>query len=179
RTTTLAQDIQVVLRPPSVAADSRQHYINQGGSELVTLELSGSWTEAGVRVGRYSAGSFPMPGQPENSNHRFSLFPYPWDVSSDTIPVAFVRNIAGTEATTTFWVKIFPKKFRESNIELNDRELQKVDGELDPEGTGTLIERFVKLNREMRRANNQQIYDLRTKTETRMLWSGPFEPMKG
>ena len=179
RTTTLSQDIQVVLRPPSIVADGKQHYINQGGSELVTLDLGGSWTEAGVRVGRYSAGSFPMPGQPDNSNSRFSLFPYPWDVSPDTIPVAFVRNIAGTEATTTFWVKIFPKKFRESNIELNDRELQKVDSELDPEGTGSLIERFVKLNREMRRANNQQIYDLRMKTENRILWSGPFEPMKG
>lgn len=179
RTTTLSGDIQVVLRPPSIVADGRQHYINQGGSELVTLDLGGSWTDAGVRVGRYSAGSFPMPGQPENSNSRFSLFPYPWDVSPDTIPVAFVRNIAGTEATTTFWVRVFPKKFRESNIELNDRQLQKVDSELDPEGTGSLIDRFVRLNREMRRANNQQIYDLRTKTESRMLWSGPFEPMKG
>jgi murein DD-endopeptidase MepM/ murein hydrolase activator NlpD len=179
RTSTLSQDIQVVLRPPSIVADGKQHYVNQGGSELVTLDLGGSWTEAGVRVGRYSAGSFPMPGQPENSNSRFSLFPYPWDVSPDTIPVAFVRNIAGTEATTTFWVRVFPKKFRESNIELKDSQLQKVDGELDPEGTGSLIDRFVKLNREMRRANNQQIYDLRTKTENRMLWSGPFEPMKG
>jgi len=179
RTTTLSQDIQVVLRPPSIIADGRQHYLNQGGSELVTLDLGGSWTDAGVRVGRYSAGSFPMPGQPDNSNSRFSLFPYPWDLSPDAIPVAFVRNIAGTEATATFWVKVFPKKFRESNIELNDRELQKVDSELDPEGTGSLIDRFVRLNREMRRANNQQIYDLRTKTENRMLWSGPFEPMKG
>jgi hypothetical protein len=179
RTTTLSQDIQVVLRPPSIVADGRQHYINQGGSELVTLDLGGSWTDAGVRVGRYSAASFPMPGQPENSNSRFSLFPYPWDVSPDTIPVAFVRNIAGTEATTTFWVRVFPKKFRESNIELKDSQLQKVDSELDPEGTGSLIDRFVKLNREMRRANNQQIYDLRTKTESRTLWSGPFEPMKG
>jgi murein DD-endopeptidase MepM/ murein hydrolase activator NlpD len=179
RTSTLSQDIQVVLRPPSIVADGKQHYVNQGGSELVTLDLGGSWTEAGVRVARYSAGSFPMPGQPENSTSRFSLFPYPWDVSPDTIPVAFVRNIAGTEATTTFWVRVFPKKFRESNIELKDSQLQKVDSELDPEGTGSLIDRFVKLNREMRRADNQQIYDLRTKTENRMLWSGPFEPMKG
>ncbi|MFL6351911.1 MAG: peptidoglycan DD-metalloendopeptidase family protein [Bryobacteraceae bacterium] len=179
RTTTLSQDIQVVLRPPSIVADGRQHYLNQGGSELVTMDLGGSWTEAGVRAGRYFAGSFAMPGEPDNSNNRFSLFPYPWDLSPDTIPVAFVRNIAGTEATATFWVKVFPKKFRESNIELNDRQLQKVDNELDPDGTGSLIERFVKLNREMRRANNQQIYDLRTNTESRMLWSGPFEPMKG
>ncbi|MBV9157116.1 MAG: M23 family metallopeptidase [Acidobacteriaceae bacterium] len=178
-TTTLLQDIQVVLRPPTVVADGRQHYINQGGAELVTLDLGGNWTDAGVRVANYSAGTFPMPGEPDNSSHRFSLFPFPWDVSPDTVPLAFARNGAGTEVTTTFWVKVFPKKFRRSDIQLNDRELQKVVGELDPQGPGSLIDRFVKLNREMRRANAQQIYDLRTNTEKRILWSGPFIPVKG
>ena len=178
-TTTVSQDIQVVLRPPSIVADGRQHYINQGGAELVTLDLGGNWKTAGVRVANYSAGTFPMPGQPENSNQRFSLFAFPWDVSPGTIPVAFAQNAAGTEVSTTFWVKVFPKKFRESTIQLNDRELQKVDGELDPEGTGSLIDRFVKLNREMRRANAQQIYELRKNTESRILWSGPFIPVKG
>jgi murein DD-endopeptidase MepM/ murein hydrolase activator NlpD len=178
-TTELSQDIQVVLRPPTIVADGRQHYINQGGAELVMLDLGGNWTDAGVRVANYTAGTFPMPGEPDNSAHRFSLFPFPWDVSPDTVPLAFARNGAGTEVTTTFWTKVFPKKFRESNIELNDRELQKVVGELDPEGSGSLIDRFVKINREMRRVNAQQIYDLRTNTEKRILWSGPFIPVKG
>ncbi|MGA8027401.1 MAG: M23 family metallopeptidase [Bryobacteraceae bacterium] len=178
-TTTLSEDIQVVLKPPTIVADGRQHYINQGGAELVLLDLGGNWTDAGVRVANYSAGTFPAPGEPDKSSHRFSLFPFPWDVSADAIPLAFARNGAGTEVTTTFWVKVFPKKFRESNIQLNDRELQKVVGELDPEGTGSLIDRFVRLNREMRRANAQQIYDLRNNTEKRILWSGPFIPVKG
>jgi len=178
-TATVSQEVQVVLRPPTIVADGRQHYINQGGAELVLLDPGGNWTDAGVRVANYSAGSFPMPGEPDNSSHRFSLFPFPWDVSPDTIPLAFARNGAGTEVTTTFWVKVFPKKFRKSDIQLNDRELQKVVGELDPNGTGSLIERFLRLNREMRRANAQQIYDLRANTEKRILWSGPFIPVKG
>ncbi|HZS56162.1 MAG TPA: M23 family metallopeptidase [Bryobacteraceae bacterium] len=178
-TTNFTKDIQVVLRPPTVVADGRQHYINQGGAELVLLDLGGNWTDAGVRVANYAAGTFPMPGQPNNSNSRFSLFPYPWDVSPDTTPVAFARNGAGTEVTTTFWVKVFPKKFRESNIQLTDKNMQKVVGELDPEGTGSLVDRFVKLNREMRRENAQTIYNLRNNTEKRILWSGPFIPVKG
>jgi len=179
QTTTLSQPVQVVLRPPSIVPDGLQHYINQGGAELVTLELGGLWTEAGVRVGRYSAGSFPMPGQPDSSNHRFSLFPFPWDVSADTSPVAFARNGAGMESTATFWVKLFPKKFHETTIPLTDKNLEKVDNDLDPGGTGSLIDRFLKLNREMRRVSNQKVYDLRTNTEERILWSGPFVPMKG
>jgi murein DD-endopeptidase MepM/ murein hydrolase activator NlpD len=178
-TTTVSQDVQVSLKPPTIVADGRQHYINQGGSELVLLDLGGNWTDAGVRTGYATAGAFAMPGEPDKSNHRFSLFPFPWDISPDTIPLAFARNAAGTEVTTTFWVKLFPKKFRSSKIQVNDRELQKVVGELDPSGSGSLIERFVKLNRDMRKANAETIYNLRNNTEHRILWSGPFIPVKG
>ncbi len=178
-TTTLSQDLPVILRPPTVVADGRQHYINQGGAELVTLDLGGNWTDAGVRVANYSAGTFAMPGEPDNSNRRFSLFPYPWDVNPDTVPAVFARNGAGTEVTTAFWVKVFPKKFKETTINLNDKNMGKVVGELDPEGSGSLVDRFVRLNREMRRANGQQIYNLRTNTEHKILWSGPFIPVKG
>jgi murein DD-endopeptidase MepM/ murein hydrolase activator NlpD len=178
-TTTLNQDFQVVLRPPTIVADGFQHYINQGGAELVAFDLGGAWTEAGVHASKYSAASFPMPGQPDNSNRRFSLFPYPWDLSADTIPVAFVRNIAGTEVSASFWVQVFPKAFKSTSIELRDEDVQKVVNELDPEGSGDPITRFVKINREIRKENAQTIYDLRLKTENRMLWSGPFIPMKG
>ena len=178
-TKTLSQEIQVVLKPPTVVADGRQHYINQGGAELAVLDLGGNWTEAGVRVANYSAGTFPMPGEPDTSNHRFSIFPFPWNVAADTIPVAFVRNGAGTEVTTSFWVKVFPKTFRSSNIQLTDKNMQKVVGELDPDGTGSLADRFVKLNRALREANTQTIYDLRKNTENRILWSGAFVPVKG
>jgi murein DD-endopeptidase MepM/ murein hydrolase activator NlpD len=120
-----------------------------------------------------------MPGQPDSTNHRFSLFPFPWDVDVTTIPVAFARNGAGTEVTTTFWTKLFPKKFRSSDIQVTDRQLTKVVGELDPEGSGSLVDRFVKLNREMRQANTKQIYELRNNTEKRVLWNGAFIPVKG
>jgi murein DD-endopeptidase MepM/ murein hydrolase activator NlpD len=178
-TKTLSQEVQVILKPPTVVADGRQHYINQGGAELVVLDLGGNWTEAGIEVANYSARSFPMPGEPDHSNHRFSLFPFPWNVAADTIPVAFVRNGAGTEVTTSFWAKVFPKTFRSSNIPLTDKNMGKVVGELDPGGTGSLVDRFVKLNRTLREANAETIYNLRKNTENRILWSGAFVPVKG
>ena len=179
RNSTFEQDVQVVLRPPTIVPDGHQHYINQGGAELVTLELGGSWSDAGVRAGHYAAGTFPMPGEPDSSNHRFSLFPFPWDLSSNTIPVAYARNEAGTEVTGSFWVKVFPKRFRESKIALSDKNMSKVVGELDPGGSGNLVDRFVKLNRQMRQENSQKVYELRTNTEKKILWSGPFIPVKG
>jgi uncharacterized protein YxeA len=164
--------VQVNTQPPIISADGLQHYINQGGAELVTFTLGGYWTEAGVRVGKHTFRSFPMPGK--GANERFSMFAFPWDTPADTVPVVYARNPSGTEVTARFWTKVFPKEFRKRELPLNDQFLQKVVAELDPNGSGTLLERYLKINREMRKQNNQALADLRFKTEEKMLWKGPF-----
>ena len=171
---TAASDVTVSLAPPLISADGAQHYVNQGGSELVTFHVSGYWTEAGVRVGKYTFRSFPLPGQPENSPDRFSLFAYPWDLPATEIPVVYARNPSGAEAKATFWFKLFPKSFRKRDLELSDSFLTKVAMELDPNGTGTPLEKFLKINRETRQQNNKYLSDLRLKSEQKILWSGPF-----
>ncbi len=171
---TVANDVVVSLAPPVVSADGAQHYVNQGGSELVTFRVSGYWTEAGVRVGKYTFRSFPMPGQPANSPERFSLFAFPWDVPADVVPVVYARNPADAEARASFWFKLFPKSFRKRELDLDDAFLNKVAAELDPNGSGTPLEKYLRINREMRRQNNQFLADLRLKTEEKLLWKGPF-----
>ena len=165
-------DLDVVLEPPRLAVDEAQHYINQGGSELVTFTVSGDWSEAGVKVGPYTFRSFPMPGRPKNE--RFSLFGFAWDLPVDTVPHVYARNAVGTEVTGRFWFKIFPKPFRTRDLEITDAFLDKVVNQIDPTGKGDLLERFLHINRDLRKQNNQALADLRLKTEERVLWSGPF-----
>lgn len=172
---TASAEVNVVLAPPRVIADDLQHYINQGGMELVVLTPSGSWTEAGVRVGKYSFRSFPVPGRPEQ---RFAMFAYPWDLTPDTAPAVYARNLAGTEAAGKFWFKLFPKKFRERDFAIDDALMEKLVTSVDPTGQiapgNNLLERFLKINGDLRRKNNQQLADLRLKTTEKILWNGPF-----
>lgn len=171
RTASLAVDVDVNTRPPALSVDGAQHYINQGGAELVVFTPSGYWTEAGVRVGKYAFRSYPMPG---STTERFSLFGFPWDVPADAVPVVYARNPAGAEARARFWFKVFPKKFRSRELELSDAFLQKVTDEMDPSGDGDLLARFLRINGDLRRKNNQDLADLRLKSEEKVLWSGPF-----
>ncbi|MEO7142147.1 MAG: M23 family metallopeptidase [Bryobacteraceae bacterium] len=168
---TIAADVDIILRPPSVSADESQHYINQGGSELAIFTPSGYWTAAGVRVGPNTFRSFPLPGNP---SERFALFAYPWDTPAGAVPVVFARNPAGAESTATFWFKVFPKKFRVRDLTIDDRFLEKVDNRIDPTGTGDLLARFLKINGDLRRQNNKTIADLRFKTADRFYWTRPF-----
>jgi hypothetical protein len=172
RTTTADYDVDVVLEPPRMTVDEAQHYINQGGAELVTFTVSGDWTEAGVKVGPYTFRSFALPGKP--ANERFSLFGFPWDLPVDTVPHVYVRNAAGTEVTGRFWFKIFPKPFRTRDLEITDAFLDKVVNQIEPGGSGDLLTRFLHINRDLRKQNNQALSDLRSKTEERVLWHGPF-----
>jgi murein DD-endopeptidase MepM/ murein hydrolase activator NlpD len=172
RTTTIATDVDVITTPPRVSVDGFQHYINQGGCELVTFTAAGYWTEAGVRVGKYTFRSFPLPGK--SQNERFVLFAYPWDLPPDVVPVVYVRNPAGGEARGHFWYKVFPKKFRARDLPIENSFITKVVDQIDPNGSGDLLARFLKINGEMRKANNQTLADLRLKSEPRFHWQGAF-----
>jgi hypothetical protein len=171
-TETLALDVDVNTQPPRVSVDGAQHYINQGGVELVTFTVSGYWTDAGVRVGPFTFRSFAMPGRP--ANERFSIFAFPWNVPGDTVPVVFASNPSGAEAHGHFWFKVFPKAFHTRDMELTDAFLDKVVDQIDPTGSGDKLQRFLKINGELRKQNNQTLRDLRLKTEEKLLWSGAF-----
>lgn len=178
KTDETAFDVTIVTTPPRVSADGEQHYVNQGGSELVVFTPSGYVTDSGVRVARYQFRSFPLPSDPKQ---RFSLFAYPWDLSANERPRVYATNPAGALATTEFWFKLFPKKFRSRDIEITDAFLEKVVTQIEQAtntvSSGDLLPRFLKINREMRVKNNKALADLRLQSEPKLLWSGPFRQL--
>ncbi len=174
-TARITRRVMVVTEPPRLSVDSDQHYLYLGMADLVTFNVSGYATEAGVRVAEVRFRSWPRPdGKPGS----FSLFAFPWNAAENTAPVVYADNPSGNQVTGAM-VFSFPKKeqpkYRVRDLKLDDRFLQKVVHELDANGSGELISRFLKINSEMRRANNKTLSDLRLKTEAAFLWSQPFQ----
>ena len=169
-------DLDVMTAPPHVVADGVQHYINQGGSEMAVFTPSGAWTEAGVRVGDYTFRSFPLPNHP---GQYFSLFALSWQLPVTTPISVYASNPSGAEAKTTFWYKVFPKKFRASTIPLESMNIDRIVNQIDTQHKvqGDLVQRFVYINSEMRKVNNKTLADLRFQTEPKFLWTGAFLPM--
>jgi murein DD-endopeptidase MepM/ murein hydrolase activator NlpD len=143
-------------------------------AELATFNLSGNWTEAGVRVGDQIFRAWPMPG---GKPGYFSLFAFAWNMPPGTAPLVYASNGTGNQVTGPM-VYQFPKKeqpkYTVHDLQVSDSFMQKVVSELDPNGSGDPVARFVKVNSEMRRVNNKTLFDLRFKTEGRFLWSQPF-----
>jgi murein DD-endopeptidase MepM/ murein hydrolase activator NlpD len=174
KTGRIERDVTVVTQPPTVSVDSEQHYLYLGMADLATFNVSGSWTEAGVRVGDQTFRAWSMPG---GKPGLFSLFAFAWNMPIDTVPLVYAANGAGNNVTSPL-VVVFPKKqqpkYTVHDLQVSDAFLNKVIGELDPNGTADPVARFVKINSEMRRANNKTLSDLRFKTADKFLWSQPF-----
>jgi murein DD-endopeptidase MepM/ murein hydrolase activator NlpD len=168
------RDVTVMTRMPSLSVDSEQHYLYQGMADLVTFSVSGPSTASGVRVGDQTYRSWPMPdGKPGS----FSLFAFAWNMPQGTTPLVYASIGAGNDVTEPIVVQ-FPKKeqphYTVHDLQISDAFLNKVVNELDPNGSGDPIARFVKINSEMRKANNKTLSDLRFKTAEKFLWSQPF-----
>jgi murein DD-endopeptidase MepM/ murein hydrolase activator NlpD len=176
-TTSKAFDVDVMTAAPHIVADGVQHYINQGGSEMAVFTPTGAWTEAGVKVGNdYTFRSFPLPGHP---GQYFSLFAFSWQLPVDTPVYVYASNPSGAVAKTTFWYKVFPKKFRASTIPLETMNIDRIVNQIDTQNKikGDNVERFVYINSQMRKVNNKTLADLRLQTEPKFLWTGAFLPM--
>jgi murein DD-endopeptidase MepM/ murein hydrolase activator NlpD len=169
------REVNVVTQPPSISADSEQHYLYLGMADLATLNVTGAYTSAGVKVGDQTFRAWPMPdGKPG----MFSLFAFAWNMPAETIPAAYASNGAGNDVATPLTV-VFPKReqpvYTQHEIQVTEQFMQKVLGELDPNGSGDPVARFVKVNTEMRKDNNKTLADLRLKTADHFLWSEPFQ----
>jgi len=174
KTTHIERDVTVITQMPTVSADSEQHYLYLGMADLATLSVTGSFTEAGVRVGDQRFRAWPMPG---GKPGLFSLFAFAWNMPAGTVPEVFAGNGPGSEVSSPLVVQ-FPKKeqpkYTVHDLQVSDGFMQKVVNELDPNGADDPVARFVKINTDMRKANNKTLSDLRFKTADHFLFSQPF-----
>jgi len=187
-TTTASKDVQVRLEPPRIAVLSTKHYVNLGGSEIVLYRATPADAASGVRVGNVEYPGFPASGAgvtgaaPEVKLAFFALL---YDQDLRTPIAAFVRDEAGNEAKASFVDNVFPKPFKKSRIELDDKFIDRVVPEIlehapelkmtaPAQGTPEMLAAFLKINGELRKINADQIAAFAPKTSPNKLWEGPF-----
>ena len=181
-----SKDIQVRLTPPRVAVISTHHYVNQGGAEMIVYRVSPPDADSGVRVGEVTYPGFPASGARMNDPElKVAFFALLYNQQPDAPMEVFARDIAGNEARAQFEHRVFPKKFRNSRIPLDDRFLARVvpailqsSPQLQASGND-LLPAFLKINNDLRRMNNETIAALAKKTAAAMLWEGAFQPLGG
>jgi murein DD-endopeptidase MepM/ murein hydrolase activator NlpD len=187
-TSTASKDFQVRLEPPRITVLSTKHYINLGGSEMVVYKATPADVASGVRVGEVEYPGFPAAGAGvagADPSIKVAFFSLLHDQAIDTPIVAFARDEAGNQVKATFVDMVFPKPFKKSRIEIDDKFINRVVPEIlehspelkmtaPAESSPEMLAAFLRINGELRRLNAQQIAALAKKTSAERLWRDTF-----
>ena len=117
------KDFVFDLYPPKLEVLSGQHYINQGGSECVVYRVSPDAVMSGVQAGPNFFPGYQVNGT--DKDLKFALFAFAYYMDAKAPLKVVARDEAGNQAIAGFWYKLFPKKFRESDIKVEDSFLTK------------------------------------------------------
>ena len=178
-TSSTSKDFQVRLERPRISIVSTHHYVNHGGSEFVVYKATPDDVMSGVRV-----GAVEYPGFALGQDLKGAFFALLWNQDLNAPIKAFARDEAGNESTATFVDNVFEKPQKKSNIQLDDKFLNRVvpdiaehatELKLAPPGEGAdMLPGFLKENGELRKLNADFIAALAKKTAPNRLWNGPF-----
>ena len=181
RAVTATQEFEARLRPPRLEVLTGQHYVNQGGCDVVVYKVTPADVESGVAVGERFFRGFPVPGSTDPSV-RMALFAFPYNAKADSPVRIRARDDFGNEALASFTLKVFPKAFRTRELPVDDAFLGKVVPEILSQtpslsDQGDLLKNYLAINRDLRQANNKALAEMAQRSKPERLWSEPFKQL--
>ncbi len=180
---TASRDVKVRLERPRVSVLSTHHYVNLGGTEMVVYRATPEDVQSGVIVGDIEYPGFPGTGATVEGVRiadpavRIAFFALRYDQDVNTPPRVFARDEAGNTARADFDYRTFPKPFKKSRIDLDDKFLDRVvpailEGTTEVRPDGSNLEKFLVVNGELRKKNNEKIASFAKQTSPEILWRG-------
>lgn len=175
RETVARKSIRLDLTPPQIEVLSGNHYIRQGGSEVVLYRLNEDVSGSGVRVGNDLYRGYRL----DDSDRYICLAALRYDQAEDTEMRLWATDVAGNKVEISFHKEVIPVNFRKRQIQISDRFIEKVAADIFPrtdqvERKDSLLETFLQLNSRLRQINHARITELSRSSADRILWTQPF-----
>ncbi len=166
--------------PPAIRPLSRLNYINVGGTGLLVYVASSDTVKSGVYAGELFFPGFKAgPKYPED-NH-VCYFTIPLNLKRGYQLFLWAGDRAGNSSKVGFYYKIRRKRFRTERINITDAFLSRVLPYFSDylQGiNGSDIEKFLWINRNLRKRNTQTFRELGQKSSAQQLWEGRWLRLK-
>jgi murein DD-endopeptidase MepM/ murein hydrolase activator NlpD len=180
---TASKEFQVRLERPKVAVISTYHYVNLGGAEMIVYRATPEDVQSGVVVGDVEYPGFPASGATVEGVKitdpaiRVAFFALLYDQDVNTPMRVFARDPAGNTARADFDHRTFPKPFKKSTIQLDQKFLDRVvpailEGTNEVKPDGDELAKFLVINGELRKKNAEKIASFAKQTSPELLWRG-------
>ena len=176
--TVTQKNVTIDVTPPTIELVAGDRYINFGGAGVIAYKTSADAVSSGVRIGERFFPGFP--GQVKNHPERFvAIFAHPYDAPADTKAALVATDRAGNSVETPLAYNLKNVKYRKSTIRISDTFIQKVAHLLSDPGArqGSPKEIFVRINKDLRKENEEKIAAITRNSTPSRLWSGAFRQL--
>ena len=175
--TTRKWDMRLDTQPPRVKIRTPSPALRRGSMTVIAYTISEDVEKTGVQLGNRFFPAFRQP-----SGMYYCLFPWPLDVpKSEFAPEVFSRDLAGNEARSRVILNAVDYKYKSDTLTISDSFLDSkmpAFTALIPDAASNL-ERYVRVNNEVRLANEQTLLEIGKDTASTMLWEGAFKRLPG
>lgn len=176
--TVVEKNITIDITPPTVELIADDRYVNFGGVGVVVYKSSEDAASSGVKIGDYFFPGFQgqIKGHPD---HFIAMFAHAYNVPAEARGVLVVTDKAGNTKEMPLAYELKNVKYKKSTIALSEKFLQKITPLLTDVAArqGTPKEIFVRINKGMRKQNEDKITAVTSKSTPSMLWSGAFKQL--
>ena len=166
--------------PPSITPISRSHNVNVGGAGLIVYRNSTDTIQSGVLV-----DDLFFPGIASTNDSQTGIyicyFAAPYNFKKDTTLYLWAKDRADNETKKVFFYHIRQKRFRKDKITISHRVLDSIISSFPPdifEPGKSKIEKYLLLNRRLRKENHAVLRELCQSPTEEKLWDGPWSRMK-
>jgi murein DD-endopeptidase MepM/ murein hydrolase activator NlpD len=174
--TYIERPVVIDTRAPEIEILSRAHNISQGGAGLVIFRTSESCSQCGIQVGD---NLFPAHGGYfDDPLVHIAFVALGYQQKPNIAIVARATDPAGNRAESGLNYHIRRKVFRKDRINISDsflnQKLPEFSSEFSTDDRLPPVDKFLKINRELRKANYDTVVARCRNTEKNMHWQGRF-----
>ena len=177
----IEKNLTIDTQPPEIEMISTVHNLSQGGTGLVIYRTSEDCHLTGVQVGD---NFFPAhAGYYRDPRIRLAFIGLGYQQGPGT--QIWIKAVDQAQNSAKAGVKHYIRKkvFKKDNIRISDRFLSSKVPEFENtialDSGGSLVDKFLKINRDLRKVNYEKISELAQTTVTTRHWKGKFLRMPG
>jgi murein DD-endopeptidase MepM/ murein hydrolase activator NlpD len=177
--TVLQKNITIDITPPTLEIIADDRYVNFGGVGVIVYKPSPDTVTTGIKIGSYFFPGYKgqIKSYPE---HYVALFTHAYNIGEDERATLVATDKAGNTRELRLAYTLKNVKYKKSTIQISEDFLRnKVTPLLNDVGArqGTPKEIFVKVNKALRKENEDKIKAITEKSTPAILWQGAFSQL--
>jgi murein DD-endopeptidase MepM/ murein hydrolase activator NlpD len=176
---TVQKNVTIDITPPTLELMADDRYVNFGGVGMVVYKPSSDTVKTGIKIGNYF-----FPGYKNqikaHPDHYIAFFAHPYNVAANEKASLVASDKAGNTREMKLVYELKNVKYKKSTLAISDDFIQaKVAPLLHDVAArqGNLKDIFIKVNKDLRKENEDKIKSITEKSTPSILWQGAFSQL--